>query len=129
MKFTTDHIYILLFIALILGLIIYKKNKIVDPRIEAIWPPRYNSCRYAPDCNKCINAQINNTNPSNAMCYWNSKQNKCGSFKDPGYSRTCGSTGISTSTGVSISTSNSTNTGSGSTSSGKRNFQWWITTT
>ena len=119
MKVTTDHVYILLFIALILGLIIYKKYNIIDPRVEPIWPPRYNSCRYAPDCNKCINAQINNTNPSNTRCYWNSRQNKCGSFSDPGFSRTCGTSG--TSSGTSTDTSTDTSTG--------RNFKWWITTT
>jgi hypothetical protein len=44
------------------------------------------SCTQAYDCSSCVNARINDTNNP---CYWSSLDNKCGSFDDPGYSRSC----------------------------------------
>jgi hypothetical protein len=44
------------------------------------------SCTQFYDCKSCVNGQVNS---SSSPCYWNKSSNKCGSFSDPGYSRTC----------------------------------------
>ena len=63
------------------------------------------SCTQFSNCNDCINGQVTN---SSSLCYWindiDPKTNKikgCGSFEDPGYSRTCSSTDTGTSSGTS----------------------------
>ena len=48
--------------------------------------PIYTNCTQPTTCSTCINATIGDL--SN-VCYWNDKAKKCGSFKDPGYSKTC----------------------------------------
>jgi hypothetical protein len=55
----------------------------------------YTSCTQFTDCESCINGYVNNTDPSDFKCFWNSGKKKCGSFEqppykdDPGYSRKC----------------------------------------
>ena len=49
---------------------------------------QYTSCTQAQNCNNCINANVN-YHDVDSPCYWNSTENKCGSFQDAGYSRTC----------------------------------------
>lgn len=44
------------------------------------------SCTQFTNCSDCVNGRVNN---SSSPCYWSSSQNKCGSFNDSGYSRTC----------------------------------------
>ena len=44
------------------------------------------SCTQFTNCSQCVNGQVNG---SSSKCYWNNQDNKCGSFKGAGYSRTC----------------------------------------
>lgn len=97
MKITTDYIYILSFIAFMLGLIIYKKSQIIEP---------FTACTQATDCITCVGADTERASGDGRKCYWNSQQKICGSFREYGYSSTCGSS-----------------------STGTRTHRWWITTT
>ncbi len=44
------------------------------------------TCSQFTNCSQCVNGQVNN---SNSPCYWSNQDKKCGSFKNPGYSRDC----------------------------------------
>ena len=96
MKITTDYIYILSFIAFMIGLI-YKKSQFIEP---------FTACTQATDCITCVGADTQRASGDGRKCYWNSRQQICGSFKDQGYSSTCDS---------------------GRT--GTRTHRWWITAT
>ena len=44
------------------------------------------SCTNYKDCSSCTTGSVNDLpNP----CFWNSEKKQCGSFEDPGYSKTC----------------------------------------
>lgn len=51
---------------------------------------QYTSCTQAQNCSDCINSNVN-YHDKDTPCYWSSTENKCGSFQDAGYSRTCDS--------------------------------------
>ena len=44
------------------------------------------SCTQFTNCVECVNGKVID---SSSPCYWSSEKKKCGSFKDPGYSRLC----------------------------------------
>lgn len=44
------------------------------------------SCTQFTSCLTCTKGKVDRTN---ASCYWNPTKNQCGSFKDPGYYKTC----------------------------------------
>ena len=84
-------IYILL-VATIL-FIFFKFNIIEGLTLEKTSDSlKYTSCTQPTSCSNCINASVNNQNQDgDSPCYWNSAENKCGSFQDSGYSRNCDS--------------------------------------
>jgi hypothetical protein len=43
-------------------------------------------CTQFTNCSDCINGKVID---SSSPCYWSSEKNKCGSFDDPSYSRSC----------------------------------------
>lgn len=78
----------------IIGL--FKKNKIIIIAFILLVSAYYffnfkegfgaTSCTQFTNCSDCVNGRVTG---SSSPCYWSSSQNKCGSFHDTGYSRTC----------------------------------------
>lgn len=84
----SKNILITLLIVIVISIIGFNLNSIVEGLTlkKTSNKLQYTSCTQPQNCSDCINADVNN---SNSSCYWNSTINKCGSFLDTGYSRTC----------------------------------------
>lgn len=72
----------LLLLVLLIGLYYYFTN-IREGFVKAT------SCTQFTNCSECVNGKVTD---SSSPCYWSNDKKKCGSFDDPGYSRTCGLT-------------------------------------
>jgi hypothetical protein len=87
MKFSKKIIIpaVILLVAVIImttGYNIYEGLENKEPQTEL----QQTSCTQFYDCKSCVTGT---TNSSSSPCYWNKSLNKCGSFQDTGYSRTC----------------------------------------
>ena len=108
-----------LLIVIIISVIGFNFNTIIEGLTLTKSSNQYTSCTQAQNCNDCTTSNIMNNN-TDSPCYWNNSISQCGSFADPGYSKTCdgSTTGSSGSTTGSSGSSDSTSSGTGSTSSG-----------
>ena len=73
-----------IFIIFICLLILFFVNKFKENFTTSL--VNATSCTQFSNCKDCTTGAVNNTS---SPCYWSSQKNKCGSFQDPGYSRTC----------------------------------------
>jgi hypothetical protein len=93
-----------LLIVIIISVIVFNFNTIIEGLTLTKSSNQYTSCRQAQNCSDCTTSNILNNN-TNTPCYWNNSLSKCGSFADSGYSKTCDTSTTGSTTG---STSDST---------------------
>lgn len=94
MKFKKLGIFFGLFVLLIIFIILFKNMNIFEniSNISDLVKNKVQSnltatsCTQFSNCMTCTKGKVDRTN---APCYWNPKKNECGSFKDPGYYKTC----------------------------------------
>jgi hypothetical protein len=93
-----------LLIVIIISVIGFNFDTIIEGLTLKKSNNQYTSCTQPQDCNDCTTANILNNN-TDSPCYWNNSISKCGSFADSGYSKTCDATGSGSGPGTGSGTS------------------------
>jgi hypothetical protein len=98
---------ICLIIFILLAIFLKKLSETMKEGLELNSCAAFNSNQQVEKtCANCLGVKLLRGD-ANSKCYWNSRQNKCGSFLDTGYSNTCSLTTDSSITDPSTTSSSS----------------------